>query len=203
MKNLKQIAFTLLAVITLMACQSERPVAELTEEEKKERAMKAMQLAQAGEEHEVLTSLEGKWRYKGHYRQGETGKKIAIDSGIAINRSIIDGRFLQSESHREGKEFMPIGVLMLGYDRAYEEYTAVLFGGGGTYYVTAKGGLEDSEPGVIRTSGHYDDPVLAEQLYDINILVENEDRYEVEIIFKDPETRTSMTSLTTEYVRMD
>ena len=82
-----------------------------------------------------------------------------VFKGIAENKVILGGRFLESNAVSGEGETRIESKMLLGFDRRHGEYTAVGFDTMGTYFVTDKG-KRAGESGSIRMYGEDEDPIL-------------------------------------------
>lgn len=154
------------------------------DEQRRELVARMVGLNTPGEEHALLSSMEGRWHQTVRI-WSSPGAEPSQHEGTSENRMILGGRFLESRTEG-GRGAMPVeGLTIMGFDKRYERFTVVGFDTWGTYYITAAGGY-DPETRTITMMGEDDDPVLGHtQLYDIVIRLIDEDSFVSEIIFKD------------------
>ncbi|MBD3257137.1 DUF1579 domain-containing protein [candidate division GN15 bacterium] len=158
---------------------------EMTEAEKQQKMMQLMRLAQPGPEHERLASLAGEWQLsnKAWMQPGEP----LTSEGTGTAEMILGGRFLKitNESTVMGQQYT--GLSIIGFDRRHEEYTIVAYDNTGTYYVAARGKMEDDGK-TIRMYGEDVDPIFGfTQKYDMVLTLVDNNTFVFEIIFKNPE----------------
>ena len=110
-----------------------------------------MALAQPGPEHERLTALVGTWKMEITMWPAPGGEALTT-SGKIINKMVLGGRFLMSESESGQGIMATQSIGIMGFDRRSGEYTSVGFDTWGTYYVTASGAW-DEDRGAMVMSG--------------------------------------------------
>lgn len=166
------------------------------------KAQEAMRTLGAGPEHEILKSIQGKWRFVATLT-GPRGKaaEIFAGKGTTVNKMVLEDRFVLSESAKQDKKPLGIGVAILGYDRGNKKYTVQLYSEGGTYAASSAGDY-DPERNLIHTEGSFYNPVLdVTEVYDIDIAFISRTNYRVTIGFKDSSTRSTMGALIVDYTR--
>ncbi len=155
-------------------------------EEQETMRMEYRKLADPGPEHELLASLEGSWKQEIRLWMSP-GAEPLISAGKTVNRMILGGRFLQCHSEAGEGEMRMESLTIMGHDNRSGEYTLIGLDTWGTYYITASGSL-DHGSSVITMSGRNADPIMGfEQVYDIVVRLVNEDKYVIEVIFRNPE----------------
>ena len=155
-----------------------------------EAQMRAMlEKTQPTVQHQELASLAGRWTQEITYRMG--GGQTITTTGTAVNRMILGGRFLVSESSSTAPPGAPAGTAMetmriYGFDRRVNQFTIIELDSMGTYWVSAAGGKNDS---MILMSGeslddHGGKPETRK--FDMVLRVIDPDTYVSEVIFKFP-----------------
>lgn len=148
--------------------------------------MEFRKLADPGPEHKLLGSLEGTWNQEIRLWMSP-GAEPMISMGRTANRMILGGRFLECLSEGGEGEMRMESMTIMGHDNRYGEFTLIGLDTWGTYYITARGTM-DQESNVITMSGSDADPIMGfDQVYDMVVRFMNEDKYIVEVIFKNPE----------------
>lgn len=145
-----------------------------------------MQLAQPGEEHQFLAKYAGNWNMEVKFWM-TPGTEPMVSTGTGEATMILDGRFLWLETQTGERMAATESLWILGFDRRYKEFTAVGMDTFGTYYITAWGTM-DKETNVMTLSGTDDDPIAGfTQVYDFVFRFENDDKFVIEMIFKNKE----------------
>ena len=217
---MKQLILFLVIITGIIGCQNKQePIpgdtpkepaqeqidfSKLTEAEKQELGNKMMESIVAGEQHKELQKFVGTWNFKTHTKSSNSGDTVFSGSGTTINRLILDGKFLVSESEKKDDHLIAVGLMVIGYDRTIDRYTTTMYSDGGTNYITSQGAVD---PGAkeknIRTSGTYYNPILKNNdAYDIILEPVSENRYRVVIDFKDPATRSTQSSMIIDYEKV-
>ena len=146
---------------------------------------------QPSSEHRELAALSGRWTQEVTYRMG-TGQTMTA-SGTAVNRMILGGRFLVSESTSSMPAGAPAGtpsmesMRIYGFDRRTNQFTIIELDSVGTYWVSAAG--TKKAPAQIVMSGETPDDhggAPAIRKYDMVLRVIDADSYVTEVIFKFP-----------------
>ena len=153
-------------------------------EERKRIMQEMMSAAQPGPEHQRLARLAGTWDVS--FQMFSHGGGPSMNAkGVAENRMILGGRFLESRMVA-GEDPMKMEALVLyGFDRRHAKYTTVGYDTGGTYYVTAAGTWADSSR-AITLSGTDDDPIAKHtQVYDMHLRIVDDDTYVTDVVFTD------------------
>ena len=140
-------------------------------------------------QHQELAALAGRWTQEITYRMG--GGQTITTKGTAVNRMILGGRFLVSESSSTAPPGAPAGTVMetmriYGFDRRVNQFTIIELDSMGTYWVSAGGAKKDS---TILMSGeslddHGGQPEMRK--FDMVLRVVDPDTYVTEVIFKFP-----------------
>lgn len=160
-----------------------QPAAASGQEPTPEQIAAVAELAKPGPEHALLAGLVGEWdqRIIGWPEPGSAPFELA---GTAVNRPILGGRFLESQSTGSYAGVPVEAVTIFGFDRRHGEYTAILMDSQGTYWITAQG--ERREDGSIVMRGTDDMVTLNHvQVYDVVLRIDGPDRYVIEIVFQD------------------
>ena len=154
--------------------------------------MKAMLAEmQAGPQHRVLASLEGKWTLDVTYNMGGPQAKPMKARGTATNHMILGGRFLMSEGVSDNPAGPELGgakvemVGIYGFDRRTKEYTTIGLDTMGTYWVTAAGVMKPDKA-IVMAGETLDDHAGSKELrkYDMVLKVVDADTYLTQVIFK-------------------
>lgn len=173
----------------------------ISKEEMKKRGEEMMRSMVAGEEHKYFQALVGTWAYKCTMVGSSGSASFYSASGKTTNRLVLDGRFLISESSKADSLTLPVGILLLGFDRGQQKYTTAVFSEGGTNFVTSAGTMAKAT-NIITTSGSNYNPILKiDELYDIKISILDENKYSIEILFKDKMARSTASGLRIDYLR--
>ena len=152
--------------------------------------MRAMlEKTQPTTQHHELASLVGQWTQEITYRMGAS--QTITTKGTAVNRMILGGRFLVSESSSTAPPGTPPGTAMetmriYGFDRRINQFTISELDSMGTYWVSAAGARKDS---VIVMSGeslddHGGTPDMRKFAMVLRLV--DPDTYVTEVIFKFP-----------------
>jgi hypothetical protein len=187
MRHFLALALILLVVFLARPSLSAQEMPDSLEMQKQQEMMaEYMQLAQPGEEHQFLAKYAGNWDMEVKFwMTPDTEPMVSAGTGEAT--MILGGRFLWLETQTgQGMSAME-SLWILGFDRRYKEFTAVGMDTFGTYYITAQGTM-DRETNVLTLSGTDDDPIAGfTQVYDFVFRFENDDKYVIEMIFKNKE----------------
>ncbi|MBI4881988.1 MAG: DUF1579 domain-containing protein [Planctomycetes bacterium] len=140
-----------------------------------------MELAQPGEEHELLATLAGEWEMS-YSMWMEPGGEAMQSRGEGTARMILGGRFLELQSTGLMMGMKTESLQILGFDRRHGEFTAVGFDTMGTYYVTARGAASPDAK-FISMSGTDEDPQLGRQVYRFEIEIKSADEYVFSVVF--------------------
>jgi Protein of unknown function (DUF1579) len=205
-KNYLTVFVISVVCILFIACTATKPQPKqpvtITDEEKKRRAAEMLAMRNAGEEHKILNKLAGEWIYKTELLSSQKGTTVFMGNGIALNRNILENRFLVTECTKKTKEPMALGMMIAGFDRTTKQYTLTVYSEGGTYYVTASG-TYNSATNSIETIGSYYNPVLkVYDNYDIIIGFINENRFSVAMNFKDKYSKSTASGIVTTFDRI-
>ncbi len=139
-----------------------------------------MELAQPGEEHELLATLAGDWEMS-YSMWMEPGGEPMLSRGTGTARMILGGRFLELHSDGSMMGMKTESLQILGFDRRHGEFTAVGFDTMGTYSVTARGPAgPDSK--LISMSGTDEDPQLGRQAFRFEIEIKSADEYVFSVV---------------------
>jgi Protein of unknown function (DUF1579) len=143
-------------------------------------------LSQPGDAHKLLASLEGNWQQEIKFYPAP-GAEPMYFTGKSVNSMMLGGRFLKIESKGgEGDMYME-SVTIMGYDNRYGQYTTVGFDTWGTYYIVAVGEIAEDGKTIVM-SGADTDPIMGmDQVYDIIVTIESDDKYISEVVFKNEE----------------
>jgi len=143
-----------------------------------------MELAQPGEEHDLMEKLTGEWQVDMTFWMEPGGGPIS-STGTAVNEMILGGRFLQMKGEGEVIGVPSENLNIVGFDRRFEVYTIVGFDTWGTYFITARGTYDEATES-ITMYGEDADPIMGiTQKYDIVIKFVSDDKYITRIFFKD------------------
>jgi len=160
-----------------------QPSAATGQEPTPEQIAAVAEMAKPGPEHAVLAGLAGEWdqRIIGWSEPGSEPFELA---GTAMNRPILGGRFIESQSSASYVGMPVEAVTIFGFDRRHGQYTAILMDSQGTYWITARGELREDGTIVMRGT---DDMVTLNhvQVYDVVLRIDGPDRYVIEIVFQD------------------
>jgi hypothetical protein len=147
---------------------------------------------QPASEHRELAALAGRWTQQITYRMG--GGQTMTATGTAVNRMILGGRFLVSESTSAVPAGAPPGMPSIesmriyGFDRRTRQYTIIELDSMGTYWVSAAGTKTTSAPPQIVMSGEtLDDHGGAAgdvRKYDMVLRLIDADAYVAAVVFK-------------------
>ena len=179
----RKITAGLIVIVCSFAVSS---IAEKPEETSAEAEMvtKSMELSKPGPEHKRLEKLEGTWDQEVRIWMQPDAEPMTFE-GRSSNALILGGRFLQIEGVSGEGPMQTEAVIVMGFDRRYERYTAVGFDNWGTYYVAAKGSYVDSANKIVMQGEDYD-PVLTNwQHYRFELTYVNPDEYLWETFFTD------------------
>ena len=154
-----------------------------------EQAKAMLEMGRPGPEHAKLAALAGRWTREVTLTMGP-GLTIKA-TGLATNRMILGGRFLQSEHLTElpANAQMPAmtieAMTIYGFDRRTNDFTQIEFDTSGTYWVTASG-ARPSGPSIVMSGETLDDhgPKREIRRYDMVLRVVDPETYVTEIVFK-------------------
>jgi hypothetical protein len=155
-----------------------------------EAQMRAMlEKTQPTAQHQELAALVGRWTQEVTYRMG--GQAMTT-KGTTVNRMILGGRFLVSESTSAAWPGAPAGSAMettriYGFDRRTSQYTIIELDSMGTYWVSASGTKRDAST-ILMSGESLDDHGGAPEMrkFDMVLRVIDTDTYVTEVIFKFP-----------------
>ena len=176
-------AFAMLAALTILApaARAQQP----DEQRRQELARRVLEAAQPGPEHERLASLAGEWNLRFSYYT-EPGGAPTVGTGTATNRMILGGRFLHSESVTQLGDRRSEGLMILGYDRRSNRYTALALDNWGTYYVEAEGPFDEGSRAIVMYGEETDPLTNRTERYTMITRVLNANEYVQEIVFRLP-----------------
>lgn len=176
-------AFVMLAALTILAPRARAQ--EPDEARRQEMARRVLEAAQPGPEHARLASLAGEWDLRFSYWTSPTGDPI-VGTGTAMNRVILGGRFLHSESVTQLGDRRSEGLTILGFDRRANRYTTLGLDTWGTYYVEAEGPWDDGSRAMVMY-GEETDPISNRtERYTMITRITGPDEYVQEIVFRLP-----------------
>jgi len=166
----------LFAAAPVMA-QSESP-ADSSEANMQAMMEEYIRMAQPGEEHRMLASLEGRWNMDGKIWPS-AGMEPMPFKGIAFNEMILGGRFLMMTSESGEGDMYTETLSLFGFDNRSQKYTMAGFDTWGTYFITAAGTYDDSSKAITMYGEDIDPAAGFTQKYD-NILrmIDENDRRE-------------------------
>ena len=153
-----------------------------------EAQMRAMlEKTQPNARHQELAALAGRWTLEITYRMG--GGQAITATGTTVNRMILGGRFLVSESSSAPPPGAPAGTAIetmriYGYDRRINQFTIIELDSMGTYWVSATG--EKKESTILMSGESLDDHGGKPEMrkFDMVLRVVDPDTYVTEVIFK-------------------
>ena len=141
-------------------------------------------------QHQELAALVGRWDQEVTYRMG--GGQTTTIKGTSVNRMILGGRFLVSESTSAPPPGAPAGSAMetmriYGFDRRTSQYTIIELDSMGTYWVSAAGNKKEAST-ILMSGESLDDHGGAPEMrkFDMVLRVIDPDTYVTEVIFKFP-----------------
>lgn len=173
-------SFALAIAITASPALSQ----EKTSEPDKAKIAAYMELAKPGPEHKQLESLVGTWDQEIKFFMAP-GKPPMTFKGTCVNRMILGGRFLLSESKGGSGATAFENMSIMGFDRRTRKFTTVGYDTEGTYYVAGAGPYDESRKAIVMY-GEDVDPVLGTQKYDMVMRIVSPEKYIKEVVFKDP-----------------
>jgi hypothetical protein len=123
--------------------------------------MKVMiQAATPGEQHKKLAEIAGSWDAT-ISMMFEPGAPPSTSKGTLTNKTVLGGRFLETEMKNEMMGMPMEGIGFLGYDNVNKKYTLFWIDNMGTVMSTAEGATDQSGK-VLTLYGKMDDPTTGE-----------------------------------------
>jgi hypothetical protein len=178
-----------LLILSLISGGTVASAQQPTPEQKKAMQQAMLEKMQPAAEHKTLAALEGKWSTDVLYRMGD-GPTLKA-RGVATNRMILGGRFLESRATSNNPAGPGLGdanvesLTIYGFDRRTGDYTSVGFDTMGTYWVSAAGKMSEGQS-IVMSGETLDDHAGSKEIrkYDMVLRVVDPDTYVTEIIFK-------------------
>ena len=178
-----------LLILSLICGGTVASAQQPTPEQKKAMQQAMLEKMQPAAEHKTLAALEGKWSMDVLYRMGDGPTMKA--RGVATNRMILGGRFLESRATSNNPAGSGPGdpnvesLTIYGFDRRTGDYTIVGFDTMGTYWVSAAGKMAEGKS-IVMSGETLDDHAGSKEIrkYDMVLRVVDPDTYVTEIIFK-------------------
>ena len=177
-----------LLILALISGGTVASAQQPTPEQKKAIQQAMLEKMQPAAEHKTLAALEGKWSMDVLYRMGDGPTMKA--SGVANNRMILGGRFLESRATSNNPAGPGFGesnvenLAIYGFDRRTGDYTVVGFDTMGTYWVSGAGKMSDGKS-IVMSGETLDDHAGSKEIrkYDLVLRVVDPDTYVTEVIF--------------------
>jgi Protein of unknown function (DUF1579) len=178
-----------LLILSLISGGTVASAQQPTPEQKKAMQQAMLEKMQPAAEHKTLAALDGKWSTDVLYRMGD-GPTLKA-RGVATNRMILGGRFLESRATSNNPAGPGLGdanvesLTIYGFDRRTGDYTSVGFDTMGTYWVSAAGKMSEGQS-IVMSGETLDDHAGSKEIrkYDMVLRVVDPDTYVTEIIFK-------------------
>lgn len=178
-----------LLILALISGGAVASAQQPTPEQKKAMQQAMLEKMQPAAEHKTLAALEGKWSTDVLYRMGDGPTMKA--RGVATNRMILGGRFLESRATSNNPAGSGLGdpnvenLTIYGFDRRTGDYTIVGFDTMGTFWVSAAGKMAEGKS-IVMSGETLDDHAGLKEVrkYDMVLRVVDPDTYVTEIIFK-------------------
>ncbi len=159
-----------------------------------------MKYAAPGEHHAHLQKMVGRWKAESTFWT-EPGAPPVKSQGTAEIRSILGGRFIQTEYEGEfmGSEFTGLGID--GFDNMKQKHVGVWIDSVGTLIMVFEGTCEDGGR-VVTTVGPYTDPMtgVRKEMKTVVTMVDD-DRYTYVGYDRDPDGNETKTMEVT-YTRL-
>jgi hypothetical protein len=160
-----------------------------TPEQQKAMQQAMLEQMKPAPEHRTLAALEGKWSMDVVYRMGDGPMMKA--RGVAANRMILGGRFLESHTTSNNPAGPGFGdpdvesLTLYGFDRRTNQYTILALDTMGTYWVSAAGSMT-AGTAIVMSGETLDDHAGSKETrkYDMVLRIVDPDTYVTEIIFK-------------------
>ena len=180
---------TRVLVAIALTCGALVTAQQSTPEQQKAMQQAMLEQMKPGPEHGTLAALEGKWSMDVVYRMGDG--PVMKARGVANNRMILGGRFLQSSATSKNPMGPGLGdpdvesLALYGFDRRTKQFTILGLDTMGTYWVSAAGS-RTADASIVMSGETLDDHAGSQEIrkYDMVLRVVDPDTYVTEVIFK-------------------
>jgi hypothetical protein len=175
--------------LMVMAVLGQATLAAAQQQPTPEQMNAMLEQMKPGQEHRTLAALTGNWTLDVTYRMGDG--PVMKTTGVATNRMILGGRFLESSVTSKNPAGPGSGdptvesLTIYGFDRRVNRYTILGLDTMGTYSVSAEGLMEGANT-IVMAGETLDDHAGSKEMrkYHMVLRVVDPDTYVTEIIFK-------------------